>query len=338
MERILIAETDRVGDVILSLPVFKSIKKYDRKIYVVALVSPYTRDLFRNFKYADGVIEYFDGDKNSLENTLLKIRSQQFDTALILHPDKKVAKLLQKAEIKNRISYGWKWYQYLFTDVLVQHRSRNRKHQLEYNLDLLKYAGIDVLEKNIKLEPDLDDIKFVNGILRKKKLYNKRLIGIHPGSGRSSLSLSAEKYAELIMLLKKNYKNTEIVLTHTPRDKQIIDRLISTVKARIHLMPENLSLTNLMALLSRLKVFISNSTGPLHMASALRVPAIGFYSPVFVHSPRRWGPYWGYNLVIRPEVNCPEKWRCRLEKCKYYDCFHSIDFKPVIKFVGDHLK
>lgn len=333
MERVIICETDRIGDVILTLPVFKSLKKWNKSLYITALVSPYTKEIFKNFKYVDDIIEFYIESKSSFENTLLKVKSGNFDTALVLHPEYKVAKLLKKARIPTRISYGWKWYQFLFTDILIQHRSRIEKHQLEYNLELLKFAGVDTVDTDIKLIPTEESLKFINTLLKKRKLKHKKLIGIHPGSGNSALGLPIKKYAELINILKKNFKKAEIIITHSSNDREIIKELISTVSHKINLMPENLSLSDLIALISKTDIFISNSTGPLHIASALRIPVIGFYSPVFVHSPVRWGPYWGKRLIITPDVKCPEKWRCKKEKCNYYHCFDNIEFNEVVDFV-----
>jgi len=208
---------------------------------------------------------------------------------------------------------------------------------LEYNLELLKFAGINNIDTKIKLIPAEDDIKFINRLLKQKRLINKKIIGIHPGSGNSAVALPIKKYIELIRILKSRFKHFEIVVTHSFNDREIIEELISNLEYKIHLMPENLSLGSLIALISKMRVFISNSTGPLHIASALRVPVAGFYSPVFIHSPVRWGPYWGERIVITPPVECPEKWKCKTKKCKYYNCFDNIDFDLLVEFVGKKL-
>jgi ADP-heptose:LPS heptosyltransferase len=337
MENVLIAETDRIGDVILSLPVFKTLKKFDKNIKITALVSPYTKEIFKCFKYVDDIIEYFESPKNYYESMLLKISSRNFDTAIVLHPDYKVAKALKKCKIPKRISYGFRWYQFLFTDVLIQHRSKNFMHQLEYNLEILKLLGIEKFDKGITLKPCSEDLDFIKKVLSKYKILNKKIIGVHPGSGKSSIGLNTKKYIELLKKLKNEFRNAEIIITHTKNDKNIIEEIIKNLDVSVNIMPANLNLSQLIALISLTNVFISNSTGPLHIASALRIPVVGFYSPVFIHSPIRWGPYWGKKLVIKPDVNCPEKWKCKKEKCKYYDCFDNISFEKVSEFIKKYL-
>lgn len=335
MENVIIAETDRIGDVILSLPVFKSIKMFDKRIKITALVNTYTEELFKHIPYVDDVISFTTLDKNDINNLSIIIKNRNFDTAIILHPNYTVSKILKKAQIKNRYSYGWKWYQFLFTKFLVQHRSRNIKHQLEYNLDLLQLADIPIANKLIKLKPDKGDINFVDKLLKEKKLHDKFLITIHPGSGKSAVNLPPYKYVELIQLLQKKFKKAKIILTGSQKDKKTINYILTEVKSSLYPMPLNLNLSNLTALISKTNVFISNSTGPMHIASALRIPVIAFFSPVFVHGPERWGPFWGQRLIIKPAVDCMQKWKCKGKPCHDYNCFDNINFNEVIKFIQE---
>ncbi len=338
MENILIAETDRIGDVILSLPVFKSIKLFNKNIIITALVRSYTEDIFRNFKYVDEIISYTDlKSRDNIANLHFKIKSSKFDTALLLHPEYKIAKILKKTGVPTRFSYGWKWYQFLFSEVLNQHRSKNVKHQLEYNLELLKLLKIKKIDKDIKLTPLAHDLKFIQNLLKQKKLNKKHLIGLHPGSGHSSLNLPPDKYVELIDQIKNRHKNAEIILTGTSRDNPVIDYILANVRTSVYPMPLNLTLSNLIALISKFRIFMSNSTGPMHIASALRIPLIAFFSPVFTHSPVRWGPCWGKRLVIKPDIKCPQKWKCKINKCTYYDCFDNIEFDKILEFIKQNL-
>ena len=216
---------------------------------------------------------------------------------------------------------------------MIQHRSKNKKNQLEYNLELLKLININKFDTDIKLIPQTEDLKHIDSLLRSKKLHNKTLIGIHPGSGHSSLNLPPYKYAELIDHISKYFKKPKIILTGSTVDSHIIDQISKKTKAKLHPMPKDLSLSELIALISKTRIFISNSTGPMHIASALRIPLVAFFSPVFIHSPVRWGPYWGKRLVIKPDIECPKKWKCKKDKCAYYNCFDKVEFNDVIDFI-----
>lgn len=338
MKNILITETDRIGDVILSLPVYKSIKLNKGKTKIVALVRNYTKDIFKDFKYVDDVMSFSHLDNKEEKNRLIEgIKEQNFDTALLLHPNYTLAQIIHRSGIPDIFSYGWKWYQYLFTQVIIQHRSKNLKHQLEYNLDLLKLLKINKGVLDIRLKSNAQDLKFINDFLNKKNLLKKTLIGIHPGSGHSSLNLPPHQYVELIEKIKRKFNKTQILITGTEQDKGIIEYIAYNTKVALNPMPLNLSLGQLIALISKMKLFISNSTGPMHIASALRIPVVAFFSPVFIHSPIRWGPYWGNKLVIKPEIECKQYWHCVLKKCKDYNCFNRISYKKVLDFIQKYI-
>ena len=73
MKNVIISETDRIGDVILTLPVFKTIKKFDKNIKITALVKSYTAEIFDNFKFIDDIIIFgpiIKNDKQRFSNLL----------------------------------------------------------------------------------------------------------------------------------------------------------------------------------------------------------------------------------------------------------------------------
>jgi len=95
MKNILVTETDRIGDVILSLPVLKSIKMFDKRIKITALVNSYTEQLFNSFSYVDDIISFVTlQSKNDLQNLYAIIKNRNFDAAIILHPEYTIAKII----------------------------------------------------------------------------------------------------------------------------------------------------------------------------------------------------------------------------------------------------
>jgi ADP-heptose:LPS heptosyltransferase len=336
---IILSALFKFGDVVLTLPVFKSVKSHDPKVHITAFIRSYTRDLFHNLPYIDNIITYSDLNSKQKSNQLCsEIMKEQFDTALVLHPNRKIAQILKKAKIPRRFSYGWKWYQYLFTKVMIQHRSKNNLHQLDYNLELLKLLNIEKYDKNITMTPLKEANVFIQNLIKSKKLDKKQFIGIHPGSGHSSLNLPPEQYVKLINMIKTKFKKVEIIITGTERDQQTIEYILKNTKYSLYPMPINLELSSLIALINKTSLFISNSTGPMHIASALRVPVIAFFSPVFIHSEKRWGPYWGKKITIKPDIDCPSQWKCKMKKCDLYNCFDKINLKQALDFIKQQLK
>jgi ADP-heptose:LPS heptosyltransferase len=86
----------------------------------------------------------------------------------------------------------------------------------------------------------------------------------------------------------------------------------------------------MIALIARSKVFISNSTGPIHIAAALKKNTVGFYSKILSCSSKRWGPYSNNSKVFVPTIDCKD---CTREQCERLNCMSSIKIEEVFSEV-----
>jgi ADP-heptose:LPS heptosyltransferase len=82
------------------------------------------------------------------------------------------------------------------------------------------------------------------------------------------------------------------------------------------------TLKQLGALMERAELFVSNSTGPMHLAAAVGTRVLAFFPTLFGCRARRWGPWGEGHIVMEPPV--PECPRCEPEKCRYGDCMRMI--------------
>ncbi len=81
-------------------------------------------------------------------------------------------------------------------------------------------------------------------------------------------------------------------------------------------------------------VFVSNSTGPIHIAGAVGTPVVGFYPPIKVMSPRRWGPYTENKAIFVPNVPF-ECEKCVGKRCKFFDCMDMINIDDVLRAIKE---
>jgi heptosyltransferase III len=95
------------------------------------------------------------------------------------------------------------------------------------------------------------------------------------------------------------------------------------------------NLAELVALIDLSVIFISNSTGPLHIAAALGKYVIGFYPKVKACSALRWGPYTEKGYIFTPEIECDN---CTVEQCLKLKCMSSIDIIKVFEKTQKILK
>lgn len=334
-KNLLIVRTDRIGDVVLSLPIATVIKKYYPDCKVSFLVRNYTESIVCNNPYIDEIIILKEKEKNiAITENVNQIKPKNFDSALVVYPTLPTAWIIYRTGIKHRVGTGYRWYSFLFNHKVFQHRKYAEHHELEFNIKMLSKFGIEesVSQETIKFNINVDS----NSISKLKALLelngwkqNKKIIIIHPGSGGSSVDLSPDKFGELISQLS-SVKNSFLIITGSSSEKLLADKLISNTQA-LNLAGE-LNLKELIALISLSDIFISNSTGPIHIAAALDKYTIGFYPKIVECSAKRWGPYSTKGFVFEPAIDCSN---CNRRQCEQLNCMNSISTNDVLNKVNE---
>lgn len=296
--RILVSRIDRIGDVVLSTPIPREIKKIYPNSFVSVLVKKYTKDIYLNNPYVDEIIQY-DGEDNSKLKSfwqlVSEIRSFKFTHAFMLLPNERLNWILFFSGIPNRIGVGHKLYQFLsFSKYVDRKKYIPLRHEADYCLDMIRKIGIEPKS----LEPEIflsANEKTKHDEIKKKLAPNgELLIGINTTSGKSSPNLTVKEYRKLIVRLSEE-KNIRVVVTddNPPDEIKNIERVIY---------PNiGLSLRESIINFSTLDVLISASTGPMHICAALKVPTISMFCPLPACSPKLWGPLGNKSKIILPE-------------------------------------
>lgn len=324
-KRILILRTDRLGDVVLSTPVIKSLRKNYPDCYIAFLCRPYTHQALEGNPYLDKVIVYDKyGKHKSWFATLrfsLALRKEKFDLAIVLHPTNRAHLLTFFAGIPQRVGWNRK-LGFLLTNKLEHKKDEGKKHELEYNFDLLKYTGISSKDREIyvPLRPEAE--ARIKKILNAKGLKEKdNLVVIHPSASCPSKRWPQANFLELISLLKKN-EGVKIALI-TSKDQVEFGEMISK-KHKLMDLRGQLSISETASLLAKASLFISCDSGPVHIACGLGVPVISIFGrsqPGL--SPRRWGPAGKNSYFLHRNLGCTP--------CLAHNCLKKIQCLAAIK-------
>jgi ADP-heptose:LPS heptosyltransferase len=106
----------------------------------------------------------------------------------------------------------------------------------------------------------------------------------------------------------KSRKNVDIIITGARAEDANARELLGRTGGRAVSFAGLLGLKELGALIRTAALFVSNSTGPLHLAIAVGTPVLGFYPQITAMSAQRWGPYGGKSIVLVPDkpADCAE--------------------------------
>lgn len=334
-KNLLIIRTDRIGDVVLSLPMAGIVKRHFPECRVSFLSRNYTSGLIKSHPYVDeALVLTEENGKPSLFKNINLIKKYNFDSVIIVYPTFLLALIVFLSGIKTRIGTGYRWYSFLFSSKIYSHRKYAEKHELEYNVELLSRLGIneDVNASKVKFNLTIDEHENsrVEKILTDNGVNSgKPVVIIHPGSGGSAIDLPLSKFKELVRRLDKSGKYN-ILLTGSKEEQEICDEIKSS--DNILNLAGYFELPGLVALINKSDIFVANSTGPLHIAAALDKYVVGFYPKIQACSAERWGPYTNKSFIFKPGIECSN---CTREQCERLNCMNSISIEEVVKTIDN---
>ncbi|MFA7084668.1 MAG: glycosyltransferase family 9 protein [Arcobacteraceae bacterium] len=268
---LLITRHDKIGDFCVTLPLFKALKEQYPKIKITALVSKVNFKFAQNIEFIDDVILY---DKNDLKKTLQTIKEKKFDASISCFIDTTLGKMLFKSGIKIRVAPATKLAQIFFNKRVKQRRSKVEKTEWQYNLDLAK-----------KIFPDIK-LDFTRPLLNFEQKKEKRVV-FHPGFGGSSDgNLSLDDYVNLARSITN--KEYEIVFSFGPDDGVSKEYIEKNLDFKATIFDSQVSLYEFTKYLASSFLFVSTSTGPMHLAGAVNIKTLSFFGDSLFASAKRW--------------------------------------------------
>ncbi len=334
-KRILIARTDRVGDVLLSTPVIKALRDEFPCAYIAMIVSPYAKEIVEGNPYLDEVIIYDkDGKHKSWRRTVKfasRLKKKRFDLAVILHPTNRVHLIAFLAGIRRRLGYNRK-LGFLLTDRLKHTKQLGEKHELEYNLDLLKHIGIRAEDKALFMPVNPEAEVWVKDLFKQQGLKEAdKLLAIHPAASCPSKIWPNERFAEAADRLIEKY-GFKVLVVAGPKDTLLAQSVIKNMRYPAIDLSGKTSVSQLASVIRRCRLFISNDSGPVHIASAVGTPVVSIFGRAQKGlSPKRWGPLGKKDKVLHKQVGCIE---CLAHNCtKEFACLKAVTVDDVLKAV-----
>lgn len=287
-ERILLIRNDKLGDFMLAWPSYAMLKKNLPNCSTFALVPEYTREIAEACPWIDHVL-IDPGDQarwSGLLSIRRSVRGHRISAIITLFSTTRVALATLFAGASYRIAPATKFAQLFYRKKITQHRSQSRKPEFEYNLDLVRTYLENHKKVDSIIEPVPPYFSFPDQQIHSLKEQfigrehidpERKLVMIHPGSGGSARNLSNQQYAELAERITNN-SNSHIILSAGPDEDQLILNLSTLLKEVPHtVLISAAGLISFAQHIAFVDLFISGSTGPLHIAGALNRPTAAFY-------------------------------------------------------------
>lgn len=327
VERILVTRLRFIGDVVLTTPVVRALRKAYPRAYIAYLAEDPAYQVLLGNPHLDRV---FVLRRNAPWRKRLafyrEMREQRFDLVIDLFGNPRSALLAWLTRARYRVGGRFKVRHY-FYNIKVDHPLEVQT-AIDFHLESLRTIGIEAEDK----APEV----FIRGGEREyvRRLIFERLdgpdgptVGIHPGGTWPAKLWLGEKFAQLADRLIEEL-GARVIFTQGPGEEGRIGEIVGLMDHK-PLVVGPLNLRHLAALIESCDLYISNDCGPMHLSVAVGTPTIGIFGP---GQPEIWFPYTleDRHLAIFKDIPCRP---CHRHECDHMTCMKLIEVGDIMEGV-----
>lgn len=286
-KNIIVIKLWAMGDSVNTLPLIKKIKDKDPKTKIDVLVTKSNSKFYQEQDFIDNIIE--------LDVWTIFHSFRKYDLALDFEPYLNVSSIIGFMLSKNRAGFKGKSRAMLYNATGQFYKD---KHITVSYLSILKtFMNPDKKIVLLKIKYSQSSKNRVDLMIKKMKI-RKPIIGFCPSVGVTVKEREWPFYKEL----SKRLSGYNILLIGVKDDKEKYENIKDGQK-NVYNIAGMVSIDELFYLMEKIDIFISNDTGPMHLAAAQGVPTIGLFGP---NTPKIWAPLGKDNVsIFHPKTGCP---------------------------------
>lgn len=334
-KNILIRAPNWIGDAVMGAPLASEIKKKfpDTKITLMCqgavgqlfLYDPNIDEVL-SFKKSNGWIHHITSFP-----LIDPLKKGGYDCGILLTNSLSSAWWFYRAGIKNRIGFQGQGRSFLLNHAVPFPENLESEHLVKVYKQLL--TPLNIIPSNIlpKLYLKESEILEAQHLLKKGGAnLESRFIGINPGAAYGSAKCwLPERFRQVIAELLKDPKNT-ILIFGDASTKSLTEQISQGLGERVFNLAGRTTLRELMAIISLLDVLLTNDSGPMHIASALKTPLVALFGST---NEIKTGPLDVNSQVIRKTVYCSP---CYQRVCPIdFRCMKNIEVEEVVQKLND---
>jgi len=323
----LIISTTGIGDTIWGTPAIRALKETYPECYTGVLTNPSGFELLKENPNIDDLFIFKRGLDGffSLPGLLKTLRQKKFEVALIFHASDRIvwplAFFTGAGEIIG-VNGSSKGLDFILTRPVTP---SYKSHGVELRLDLVKQVGAIAKQKAIEIFLTANERKWADKFLKSRGIDESSLIvGLHPGAQKPYKCWPTDNFISLGNELVKKY-NCSVIITGASAETELANMVSSQIHGAISVTGE-LTIRETAAIIEKMDIFITNDTGPMHIAFALKTTTIALFSPT---DPELCGPYNAlgkFKAIAKPKICEP----CIGKKCDNPRCLEQITVEEVI--------
>jgi len=302
--RILVRATNWVGDAVMSLPALRALRQRFPGAEIAILAKPWVADLYHREPFCDRMIPYTPATLAEKWKAGRALARENFDCAILLQNAFEAAAVARLAGIPERIGYARDGRSLLLTRAIpVPRRGEIPRHERFYYLELLHRAGIlDTLPENDRIRLEGAPEARSAGIARFHKLgMVNTVVGMSPGAAYGTAKRwLPERFAEAATRVARELGGS-VAIFGSKSERELCAAIASAIAVPVHNFAGETSLGEYIDLAAACRVYLTNDSGGMHIASALGVPTVAIFGAT---DDLGTGPTGPLARVVREPVDC----------------------------------
>lgn len=336
--RILLVRMDNLGDVLVTTPAFHAVRRALPDAELALLAGPVGAQAGRLNNDLDDVIVHdapwvdpwgeLPQDSERELRLISQLKERQFDGAIIFTSFRQsplpAAFACYLADIPLRVAASVDGPGSLLT---TRHRHPGRMmHEVQRGLDLVGSIGIPPAELDLVLDvPPAASHRAKERIAGLRSRPEQPVVAVHPGCTMPARTYPWEMFAEVADLLVARL-DARVVLTGTASERGLTDRVAGRMRSSAVNLAGELAFDEFAGLIEQADLAITNNTGPMHVAAAVKTPVVALFA--LTNPPEQWGPWNVPYRQLYHDVSCRI---CYSRICPYdHECLTLVSPAMVV--------
>lgn len=289
-KKILVRAPNWIGDAVMATPALSALRVSFPDAEIVVLAKPAIAAVLEAHPDIDRIIFYEKPGKDAglfgLWRLSQSLRREGFDLAFLLQNAIEAALIAFFAGIPERVGFSTDGRAFLLTKSAKKNKAPT--HRQEAYLSLLCLVGGKVEKRVPYLLVESREREKAHEQLKATSHGGAScVIGLNPGAAYGSAKRwLPERFAQLADRLAAQFQ-AQILIIGGPKEVALAETVQKEMRHQAIVMTGKTSVREMMALISQCDLFISNDSGPMHIASALRIPQVAIFGPTNAQADRK---------------------------------------------------
>jgi ADP-heptose:LPS heptosyltransferase len=329
-QKILILELGGIGDTAMSIPAVRAVLNSYRNAHITVLTVPRTRAIIESLKAeGPGNLDVVSTDAmeksrvNGWSSLIKTMRRERYDIAIDLSAVETFKAAVKrwlffttlgvtKTFGRNTNGRGW-GFSKKSDDVLT-----SDEHEVLRKIKVVELLGIKAERTAPRLTVPDHDKEYADAIL--SEWTGRLIVGINPGAFRPSRTWPAGRFKDIAMWLIEEM-SAHVVITGGDKEKAVVESIAESLPGDRVKTVTGVSIMKFGAVIERMNIFMTNDTGPMHVAAAVGVPTVALFGQTNLY---RYHPYMDDSMYITIKKECSicpcSSFEHPMEECRKHDC------------------